>query len=86
MGPRQRDRTCLTSHAHPPPPVVGTLGLWNLTAVPSSFFQAGLRNTVLYLSLFTEDQKLVWRQFPCLALLPLQLVGTVGLRLVWVFM
>lgn len=60
------------------------LGLWNLTAMPSSFFQVGLRNSVLYLSLLTKDQKLVWRQFPCLALLPLQLVGTIGLRLVWV--
>lgn len=57
MGPRQRDRTFhsrtpLTSHAHPPLPVVGTLGLWNLT-MPSSFFFRLACGTVscIYLSL-----------------------------------
>lgn len=79
-------------HPSPPTPIPLFLwwGLWgfgiSLLCPVVFFFQAGLRNSVIYLSLLTEDQKLVWRQFPCLALLPLQLVGIVGLRLVWVFM
>lgn len=45
-----------------------------LPALPSSFFQAD-HGTVVCTSPLTEDQKLVWRQLPRLAPLPLYSVG-----------
>lgn len=84
MGPGQRDRMSHSSdHSrihlplpHPsPPPVVGTQWGFGIGLLCSVVFFRLAYGTVFCIYLYTEDQKLVWRQFPCLAPLPLHLVG-----------
>lgn len=67
----QDSRTGHITAEHPSPPtpilVLPWWGLWGFgisLLCPVDFFQAGSRNSVLYLSLLTKDQKLVWRRFP----------------------
>lgn len=69
-----RSSTHLSAHGHPLLSAGYSVGLWNCILMLSSFFRLAYR-TMFCIYLLTEDQKLVWRQFPCLAPLPLQLVG-----------